>query len=85
MTIIATETEYEFDLLLALHDGRWDVDAMLDRLFEVGLDDAVVALGLSGLIGLSLTRTAATVQRRQLQPRFAKRNRRRYRGRPSTR
>ncbi|MDE0028888.1 MAG: hypothetical protein OXU42_05715 [Deltaproteobacteria bacterium] len=50
-----TEKAFEFDLVLALPEGA-DEGAILDALYEVGCDDAVVGLGASGLIGLGFTR-----------------------------
>lgn len=49
--------EYEFELIFALPDGEVDMDTVLDRAFESGLDDGVIGLGAPGMIGLSVTRT----------------------------
>lgn len=46
---------FEFDLVFALPEGAAE-DALLDALFEAGFDDAVVGLGTTGLLGLSLER-----------------------------
>lgn len=71
---MAADTEFEFDLIFALPDDAADEAALLDGLYEAGLDDAVVGLGAPGLIGLGFTRVgreaeavvAATV--RQVMP-----------------
>ena len=46
---------FEFDLVFALPENAAE-DAVLDALFEGGLDDAVAGLGAAGLLGLSFER-----------------------------
>ncbi|MDO6457868.1 hypothetical protein Q4494_12310 [Celeribacter halophilus] len=48
-------TEFEFDLVFAT-PTEIEEDTLLDALFEAGCDDAVVGLGTSKLVGVSLTR-----------------------------
>lgn len=50
------DVEFEFDIVVALPKGAEDEDAIMDALFEAGCDDAVVGLGVSGIIGLGFTR-----------------------------
>ena len=50
------ETEFEFDLILALPEGA-DEETVLDSLHEAGCSDAAVGLGRTGLVGLGFTRT----------------------------
>lgn len=55
-------SEFEFDLVFALPEGAADEAAVLDALFKAGCDDAVVGLGQSGLLGLSLSRAGADAE-----------------------
>ena len=56
-----TEETYEFDLVFALPAGT-DEDALLDRLFEAGFDDAAIGLGTPDLVALSLERAGSDAE-----------------------
>ncbi len=68
---MTTETEFEFDLVVALPADAPEEGALLDALFEAGCDDGVIGVGSAGLLGLSFTRSgmdaeaviSATVER----------------------
>jgi hypothetical protein len=47
---------YEFDVVLALPEGKRDPEALLDALYNADCDDAVVGTGVPGLLGLGFTR-----------------------------
>ncbi len=47
---------YEFDLIFALPREDMDLNDITDTVFEAGFGDAVVGLGVPGLVGLSLNR-----------------------------
>lgn len=49
--------EYEFELLFKINSDE-DVDALVDRLYEAGCDDALIGSGKAGVIALSFTREA---------------------------
>jgi hypothetical protein len=53
---MAKDVEFQFDIIVSLPKGAGDEDVIIDALFEVGCDDAVVGLGFSGLVGLGFTR-----------------------------
>ena len=71
---MAADTEFTFDLTFALPEHAADEAAILDGLYETGCDDAVVGLGVPGVVGLGFKRAgreaeavvAATV--RQVMP-----------------
>lgn len=48
--------EYIFTLKYRLHDHDGDDQALLDRLFEAGCDDALPGIGQSGRLALKFTR-----------------------------
>lgn len=50
------ETEFEFDLVVALPADAPEEGVLLDALFEAGCDDGVIGVGSAGLLGLSFTR-----------------------------
>ncbi len=54
---MATEREFEFDLVFALPEDAAGEGALLDALHEAGCDDAVVGLGTPGLLGVGVTRS----------------------------
>jgi hypothetical protein len=49
-------TAFEFDLVFALPENAPREGDLLDALFRVGLDDAVVGTGTSGLLSLAFVR-----------------------------
>ena len=49
--------EFEFDVLASLPNGKIDEDAVLDDLYEAGCGDALVGLGMPGIVGVSFIRT----------------------------
>ncbi len=49
---------YEFRLVFRLPDHVEKSRSYLDALFESGCDDALVGVGIPGMIGLNFTRTA---------------------------
>jgi hypothetical protein len=57
MTAMTTETEFEFELVVALPKDAPEESALLDALFEAGCDDGVIGVGSAGLLGLSFTRS----------------------------
>ena len=57
--MIDDEPTFEFDLVFALPKEAGDPEACLDRLFEAGCDDAVIGVGVSGLIALAFARAGA--------------------------
>lgn len=59
---MTTDTEFEFDLVIALPANTPEEGALLDALFEAGCDDAVVGVGAAGLLGLGFTRTGADAE-----------------------
>jgi predicted DNA-binding transcriptional regulator AlpA len=50
--------EYEFTLKFKLPDPGTDADMYVDALYESGCDDAIIGVGLRGLIGLDFIRQA---------------------------
>lgn len=52
-----TET-FEFTLLFKLADSDGDAEALLDKLFEAGCDDALIGVGRVGYIALEFDREA---------------------------
>jgi len=50
--------EYEFTLKFKLPDPGTDADIYIDALYESGCDDAIIGVGLRGLIGLDFIREA---------------------------
>lgn len=54
---MATEREFEFDLIFALPEDAADEGAVLDGLYEAGCQDAAVGLGAPGLVGVGVTRS----------------------------
>lgn len=53
---------YDFILRFLLPDERATPDALLDRLFEAGCDDATIGVGKPGRIALDFTRQADTAE-----------------------
>ncbi|MES1942267.1 phage transcriptional regulator AlpA [Salinisphaera sp. T5B8] len=49
---------YIFTLKYRLHDHDGDEEALIDRLFEAGCDDALPGIGQSGRLALEFTREA---------------------------
>lgn len=49
-------TVFEFELLFALPGDEPVSDEMIDRLYEAGLDDAVVGTGMTGMVAVSMER-----------------------------
>ena len=47
---------FEFELVFALPVSAADASSLLDRLFEAGLDDAVIGTGSPGVIAIALER-----------------------------
>lgn len=56
------DMEFEFDIVVSLPKGAPDEAVILDSLFDVGCDDAVVGLGNAGLVGLGFTRSGADAE-----------------------
>lgn len=52
--------EYEFTLKFKLPNPGTDADIYIDALYESGCDDAIIGVGLSGLIGLDFIRGASS-------------------------
>jgi DNA-binding phage protein len=50
--------EYVFTLKYRLHDHDGDDQALLDRLFDAGCDDALLGIGQAGRLALEFTREA---------------------------
>ena len=50
--------EYIFTLKYRLHDHDSDHEALIDRLFEAGCDDALLGVGQSGRLALEFAREA---------------------------
>ena len=50
--------EYTFTLKYRLHDHNGDEEALIDRLFEAGCDDAIPGIGQSGRLALAFARQA---------------------------
>lgn len=57
VTAMATDREFEFDLVFALPQGPEDEGALLDALYEAGCEDAAIGLGAPGLVGVGVTRS----------------------------
>lgn len=55
--------EYIFTLKYRLHDHGGDDQALLDRLFDAGCDDALPGIGQSGRLALEFTREAESGER----------------------
>src|SRR5690606_15233456 len=62
MKAMTAETEFEFDLVVALPAGAADESAVLDALFAAGCDDGVVGVGSAGLLGLAFTRSGGDAE-----------------------
>lgn len=62
MRAMTTETEFEFDLVIALPADAPEQDALLDALFEAGCDDGVVGVGAVGLLGLGFARAGTDAE-----------------------
>ena len=54
---MAKSMTYEFDIVVALPEGKRDHEALLDALYQAECDDAVVGSGAPGLLGLGFTRS----------------------------
>lgn len=54
--------EFEFKLTYKLPESLADEDELMTRLGEAGCTDALVGLGVAGLVGLEFTREAATAE-----------------------
>jgi predicted DNA-binding transcriptional regulator AlpA len=54
--------EYEFTLKFALPTDHQSVDKIVERLGEVGCEDALVGIGQAGRIALEFTRDAASAK-----------------------
>lgn len=52
--------QYNFTLKFALPQGESDSDALLERLYSAGCDDALVGTGLQGRLALQFTRESPT-------------------------
>jgi len=52
--------EFSFTLKYHLSDTDQDADALVERLAEAGCDDALVGVGLRGLLALAFVRDAAS-------------------------
>ncbi len=52
--------EYHFTLKFALPPNEGDSDALVERLFSAGCDDALVGSGLQGRLALQFTRESPT-------------------------
>lgn len=50
--------EFEFTLIYKLKNEKDDPSKYVDKLYEVGCDDALVAIGKKGMIALDFTREA---------------------------
>src|SRR5690349_15620779 len=50
--------QYDFTLKFKLPPNEVDQDEVVERLGEVGCDDALVGIGLPGMVGLDFTRQA---------------------------
>lgn len=59
---MTTETEFEFDLVIALPANAPEQDDLLDALFEAGCDDGVVGVGAAGILGLGFTRAGTDAE-----------------------
>ena len=59
---MTAETEFEFDLVVALPADAGDEGALLDALFAAGCDDGVVGVGSAGLLGLAFTRSGGEAE-----------------------
>ncbi|RFP88526.1 MAG: hypothetical protein FKY71_12925 [Spiribacter salinus] len=46
--------EIEFELIFALPEGDHDAFDLMDAVFEVGFEDAIVGTGVPGMIGIAL-------------------------------
>jgi len=62
MNAMTTETEFEFELVVALPADAPEESALLDALFEAGCDDGVIGVGSAGLLGLSFTRSGTDAE-----------------------
>jgi predicted DNA-binding transcriptional regulator AlpA len=54
--------DYIFTLKYQLAQGDCDPDALVERLYAAGCDDALVGVGLPGRLALEFTREAATAE-----------------------
>ena len=52
--------EYTFTLKYRLHNHNGDEEALIDRLFEAGCDDALPGIGQSGRLALAFAREAGS-------------------------
>ena len=53
---------FEFEVVLNFPAGKPDEAAVLDALFEAGLDDTIVGTGRPDVIGLSFTRNGPNLE-----------------------
>ncbi len=53
-------SEYEFTLRFRLPPGETDSDALVDRLYEAGCDDALIGIGRPGRIAVDFIRDAGS-------------------------
>lgn len=64
--------EHDFRLRFRLQPADADMDALVERLYEAGCDDALVGIGVPGRLALDFTREAdsATATYSCLTPRI---------------
>jgi hypothetical protein len=53
---------FEFTVTFSVPGLDWDEDQISNKIFGSGLNDALVLLGLRGVIGLDITRSAPTAE-----------------------
>ncbi len=53
---------FEFEITINFPDGKPDEAAVLDALFEAGLDDTIVGIGQPDVIALSFTRNGPNLE-----------------------
>ncbi|MBF0367929.1 MAG: DNA-binding protein [Magnetococcales bacterium] len=53
---------FEFTVVFSIQDQKQDVDEISNRLFDAGLDDALVLTGIKGIVGLDLFRESISAE-----------------------
>lgn len=56
------DSDFEFELIVALPPDAPTPDVVLDALFEAGCDDGVIGVGASGLLGIAFTRSGVDAE-----------------------
>ena len=54
---------FEFTITFAIPEKKWDIDDISDKIFASGFNDALVLMGIRGIIGLDVFRESPAAEK----------------------